>query len=72
MFNYIFQRLETRFKSELQIISQQYPFTPFEYLETPLRLQYKDGIAMLQQHGIAIGELEDLRFLLEYDGLPNK
>jgi aspartyl/asparaginyl-tRNA synthetase len=49
----VFAGLTENFQRELQIISQQYPFTPFQYDKTRnLRLTYPEGIAMLRAAGV--------------------
>ena len=63
----VFAGLSENFKEELKIISQQYPFSPFQYnKERNLRLDYPEGIAMLRAKGItnedgsALEETQDL------------
>lgn len=48
MFNYVFDGINDRFKDELVIISQQYPFEPLKYLRPPLRITFQEGITMLR------------------------
>ena len=49
----VFAGLTENFQSELQVISQQYPFSPFQYDKTRnLRLTYPEGIAMLRAAGV--------------------
>ena len=49
----VFAGLSENFQSELQIISQQYPFSPFQYDKAPnLRLTYPEVIALLRGAGI--------------------
>jgi hypothetical protein len=48
LFNFIFDGINDRFQHELQLISQQYPFEPIEYLRPPLRITYQEGITMLK------------------------
>ena len=49
----IFAGLTENNQEELKIISQQYPYTPFEYVKgRNLRLNYPEGIAMLRAAGI--------------------
>ncbi|PIA15076.1 aspartyl-tRNA synthetase [Coemansia reversa NRRL 1564] len=60
MFVYIFKNLETRWAHELEIVRRQYPSEPLKYSEKPLRLEYKDAVALLRKHGEEIGDFDDL------------
>ena len=49
----VFAGLSENFKNELQIISQQYPFEPFQFnKEGNLRMPFIEGIKMLRAKGI--------------------
>jgi aspartyl/asparaginyl-tRNA synthetase len=48
LFNFIFDGLNERYRHELMLISQQYPFEPLQYLRPPLRLTFQEGITMLR------------------------
>mmetsp|Transcript_39496 Transcript_39496/g.61587 ORF Transcript_39496/g.61587 Transcript_39496/m.61587 type:complete len:204 (+) Transcript_39496:104-715(+) len=48
----IFNGLSQNFKKELEIISQQYPCSPFKFQEKNLRMPYPEGMAMLRAAGI--------------------
>lgn len=58
----IFEGLETRFKKELEIVAQQYPFEPLQYLKPSLRINFTEGIALLRGAGHEIGDTDDLRY----------
>jgi nondiscriminating aspartyl-tRNA synthetase len=60
LFIYIFDGLNERFCHELQIISQQYPFEPLQYLRPTLRITFKEGIDILKAAGVEANYLEDL------------
>ncbi|KAI9029371.1 hypothetical protein DFJ74DRAFT_482707 [Hyaloraphidium curvatum] len=60
MFVYIFEGLKTRYAAEMEAIQRQYPFAEFQYLPKSLRLQYKDGIQMLREAGVEIGDHDDM------------
>jgi aspartyl-tRNA synthetase len=49
MFIHIFDGLNERYRQEMQIISQQYPFEPLQYLRPSLRISFKEGIDMLHE-----------------------
>jgi aspartyl-tRNA synthetase len=51
LFHYIFDGLNDRFKKELEIISQQYPYEPLKY-RPALRITYREGIQLLHDAGI--------------------
>jgi len=52
LFHYIFDGLNDRFKKELEIISQQYPYEPLKYNRPALRITYREGIQLLHDAGI--------------------
>jgi aspartyl-tRNA synthetase len=60
LFVYICQGLESRFKAELNVIKQQYPFEDFKCKSPIVKINFKDGVKMLQEAGIQQGALEDL------------
>jgi len=59
LFTFVFDGLATRFAKELTTINQQFPFTPLKYKKPSLRLNFLDGIKMLQEAGCEIGEYDD-------------
>ncbi|CAF4568794.1 unnamed protein product [Rotaria socialis] len=60
LFTQIFKGLAERFTTEIAIISKQFPCEPFEYVEPALRLEYKDGLALLAEAGVQMGSEDDL------------
>lgn len=60
LFVSIFNGLETRYKNELEVIRQQFPFEPFKCKVPTLRLTYKEGCAMLKEAGKTQDPLEDI------------
>jgi len=60
LFVYIFEGLETRFKKELEVISQQYPFEPVKYLKKTLRLKFAEGVELIRAAGCTMGDYDDL------------
>ncbi|KAJ1448325.1 hypothetical protein M885DRAFT_539552 [Pelagophyceae sp. CCMP2097] len=63
LFSHMFTTIETKFKAELEIISQVYPFQPFKHLKHPLRLTFAEGIALLRGAGVTEemqGSFDDL------------
>lgn len=62
MFVYIFTNLKARYRTEIEAVKRQYPFEDFEFLPKTLRLRYSEGIQMLREAGVEIGDLDDLRY----------
>ena len=56
----MFKGLQKEFATEIEIIGQQFPSTPFKFLEPSLRLEFSEGLALLRQTGIQIEDEEDL------------
>ena len=48
LFLHMFDGLNERFSHELKVVSQQYPYEPLKYLRPTLRLEFPEGIKMLQ------------------------
>ncbi|CAF1034480.1 unnamed protein product [Adineta steineri] len=55
LFTQIFEDLAKRFATEIAIINKQFPCESFEYIEPALRLEYKDGLALLAEAGVQMG-----------------
>lgn len=58
LFIHIFEGLNSRFGEMLETIGQQYPFEPLVW--KPTRITFAEGIALLRESGVEIGEMEDL------------
>uniref|UniRef100_A0A7M4EAG9 Aspartate--tRNA ligase, cytoplasmic n=1 Tax=Crocodylus porosus TaxID=8502 RepID=A0A7M4EAG9_CROPO len=56
----IFKGLQERFQTEIQTVNKQFPCEPFKFLEPTLRLEYHEGVAMLKEAGVEMGDEEDL------------
>ncbi|XP_027740101.1 aspartate--tRNA ligase, cytoplasmic isoform X3 [Empidonax traillii] len=56
----IFKGLQERFQTEIQTVGKQFPCEPFKFLEPTLRLEYQEGVAMLREAGVEMGDEEDL------------
>ncbi|RUS31986.1 hypothetical protein BC938DRAFT_476578 [Jimgerdemannia flammicorona] len=59
LFVSIFTGLKQRFSKEIEAVRRQYPFEEFEFLPKTLRLQYAEGIKMLREAGVEIGDYDD-------------
>lgn len=61
LFLHMFDGLNERFAHELSVVNQQHPFEPLKYLRPTLRLEFPEGIRMLQEAGVAdVDPLGDL------------
>lgn len=49
------------FQTEIQTVNKQFPSEPFKFLEPTLRLEYTEGVAMLREAGVEMGDEDDLR-----------
>ncbi|XP_028407717.1 aspartate--tRNA ligase, cytoplasmic-like [Dendronephthya gigantea] len=56
----IFKGLRDNFQQEIATVQKQYPSEPFKFLEPPLILEFKEGVKMLREAGIEMGDEEDL------------
>eukprot|EP01098_Paradermamoeba_levis_P002092 TRINITY_DN124_c0_g1_i4.p1 TRINITY_DN124_c0_g1~~TRINITY_DN124_c0_g1_i4.p1 ORF type:complete len:567 (-),score=222.64 TRINITY_DN124_c0_g1_i4:46-1746(-) len=59
LFVHIFEGLEKNHASDIALISQQYSITKFEFKKPSLRLNFWEGIALLREAGVQIGDFED-------------
>ncbi|ETE73729.1 Aspartyl-tRNA synthetase, cytoplasmic, partial [Ophiophagus hannah] len=46
--------------TEIQTVCKQFPCEPFKFLEPTLRLEYREGLAMLREAGVEMGDEDDL------------
>lgn len=60
LFVYIFDGLNERYKFELNVIANQYPFQPIKYLKNSLRLDFREGVELLKAAGYTQDVNEDL------------
>ncbi|KAJ2415224.1 aspartate--tRNA ligase dps1, partial [Coemansia sp. RSA 2524] len=49
-----------RWARELEIVRRQYPSEPIKFDDQPLRLEYKDAVALLRAHGEEMGDFDDM------------
>lgn len=59
-FTEIFKGLRDQYATEIAVVGNQFNVEPFKFLEPPLILQYTQGVAMLREAGIEMGDEEDL------------
>jgi aspartyl-tRNA synthetase len=60
LFTHIFKGLRDRYAAEIKTVNAQYPASEFTFLDPPLRLEYRQGLKMLREAGIDMGDEEDL------------
>jgi aspartyl-tRNA synthetase len=60
MFNYIFENLAKNFKKELAVVNDQYPSEPFVWRKPALKLDFLEGVKLLEEAGIKQSPSEDL------------
>ncbi|XP_045117848.1 aspartate--tRNA ligase, cytoplasmic-like [Portunus trituberculatus] len=60
MFTEIFRGLRDNYADEIAAVNKQFPAEPFKFLDPPLILEYREGVAMLKEAGIEMEETEDL------------
>ena len=60
LFYNIFETLNTKFKHEIDIIQNQYPFEPLCYGKETLKLSWKEGMKMLEEGGFKQDPNDDL------------
>jgi aspartyl-tRNA synthetase len=57
---FIFSGIETRYKKELETVKAQYPFEDFKCANPVVKLNFKEGVKMLNDAGYNQAPLEDL------------
>lgn len=57
---FMFKNIQTRYARELGVIKEQYPFEDFKCCDPVLKLNFKEGIKLLHEAGIAQDPLQDL------------
>ena len=60
LFVHIFDGLKTKYKHELNIVANQYPFELIEYKKELVKLTFHEGVALLKENGIEQDVNEDL------------
>ena len=60
---HIFSGLQQKYSKEIAVINKQFPAEPFLWLEKTLRLKWADGIALLREAKVDIGDFDDLTYV---------
>ncbi|XP_066588308.1 aspartate--tRNA ligase, cytoplasmic [Prorops nasuta] len=60
MFTELFRGLQEAYSTEIKAVNQQYQVEPFEFLDPPLKLEFKDAIKILAEANVILGEEDDL------------
>lgn len=59
-FTQMFKGLRDSYASEIEAVREQYNVEPFKFLDPPLKLEYRQAVAMLREAGVDMGDEEDL------------
>lgn len=59
-FTQMFKGLRDHYASEIEAVREQYNVEPFKFLEPPLKLEFKQAVAMLREAGVEMDDEEDL------------
>lgn len=59
-FTAMFKGLRDNYQREIEIVGQQFNVEPFKFLEPPLKLDFHEGVAMLREAGVEMGDEEDM------------
>eukprot|EP01098_Paradermamoeba_levis_P017003 TRINITY_DN94_c0_g1_i2.p1 TRINITY_DN94_c0_g1~~TRINITY_DN94_c0_g1_i2.p1 ORF type:complete len:508 (-),score=165.61 TRINITY_DN94_c0_g1_i2:134-1606(-) len=59
MFVYMFEEL-AQLKDELRSVNEQFPFEPITFHKPTFRLSFAEGIKLLREAGVEVGDLDDL------------
>ncbi|KAI6215759.1 Aspartyl-tRNA synthetase [Aphelenchoides besseyi] len=56
----VFKHLQSEYEDEINAVGRQYKSEPFLFTDEPLVLKYHEGIALLREDGVEIGDEDDL------------
>ncbi|XP_055688030.1 aspartate--tRNA ligase, cytoplasmic [Lutzomyia longipalpis] len=59
-FTAMFRGLRDEYAQEIAAVNQQYKVEPFQFLDPPLKLNFAEGVAMLREAGVEMGDEDDL------------
>uniref|UniRef100_A0A1L8DRH9 Aspartate--tRNA ligase, cytoplasmic n=1 Tax=Nyssomyia neivai TaxID=330878 RepID=A0A1L8DRH9_9DIPT len=59
-FTAMFRGLRDEYAHEIAAVNQQYKVEPFQFLDPPLKLNFAEGVAMLRDAGVEMGDEDDL------------
>ena len=57
---FMFKNMKTRYGKELSVINEQYPFEDFKFTDPVLKLNFLEGVKLINQAGYKQSEFEDL------------
>lgn len=61
LFTHIFRELPKRYRKEIDVVKKQFDVEEFLLPEKTVKLQYKEGIQILKDAGIEIGDYDDMK-----------
>ncbi|KAI6188898.1 Aspartate--tRNA ligase, cytoplasmic [Aphelenchoides besseyi] len=56
----VFKFLQSKYEEEIKAVGRQYKSEPFLFTDEPLVLKYHEGVALLREDGLEMGDEEDL------------
>ncbi|XP_049844446.1 aspartate--tRNA ligase, cytoplasmic [Schistocerca gregaria] len=59
-FTQIFKGLRDNYADEIAAVAQQFPVEPFRFIDPPLKLEFSQGVKMLREAGVEMGDEDDL------------
>lgn len=57
---FMFKNMKTRYARELAVINEQYPFEEFKCADPVFKLNFREGVKLLNEAGFTQSEFEDL------------
>lgn len=60
LFVELFKGLQQEYADEIKTIDRQFPCEPFRFLEPSLRINFSEGVKLLRDNGVEMGDEEDL------------
>ena len=57
---FMFKNMQTRYARELAVINEQYPFEEFKCADPVFKLNFREGVKLLNEAGFKQSEFEDL------------
>lgn len=59
-FTQMFKGLRDQYAGEIEAVRTQFNVEPFKFLDPPLKLEFRQAVAMLREAGVDMGDEEDL------------
>ena len=72
LFVFIFRGLKDRYSRELDAVNRQWPFEDLKFLDKTLKLTFDEGVKMLRDAGVVMGDFDDLTYVSSAFGFCTK